>query len=94
MNSLNENILRQIPLFQALDEKQLKGVLKSSHVLSLAAKSSLFERGSVASHFYLLKSGQIKLFCLSEEGDEKEENSVLVKNVTLYGETYKINIEG
>jgi CRP-like cAMP-binding protein len=71
MNSLNENILRQIPLFQALDEKQLKGVLKSCQVLSLAAKSSLFERGSAASHFYLLKSGQIKLFCLSEEGDEK-----------------------
>lgn len=71
MNSLNENILRQIPLFQALDEKQLKGVLKSCHVLSLPAKSSLFERGSAASHFYLLKSGQIKLFCLSEEGDEK-----------------------
>ena len=37
----------------------------------MAAKSTLFERGSTASHFYLLKSGQIKLFCLSEEGDEK-----------------------
>lgn len=71
MNNLNKDILHQIPLFQALDEKQFKIVLKSSHVLSMAAKSTLFERGSTASHFYLLKSGQIKLFCLSEEGDEK-----------------------
>ena len=71
MNNLNEDILHQIPLFQALDEKQFKIVLKSSHVLSMAAKSTLFERDSAASHFYLLKSGQIKLFCLSEEGDEK-----------------------
>lgn len=71
MNNLNEDILHQIPLFQALDEKQLKGVLKSSHTFSLTAKSTLFERGTSASHFYLLKSGQVKLFCLSEEGDEK-----------------------
>ena len=71
MNNINEDILHQIPLFQALDEKQFKIVLKSSHVLSMAAKSTLFEKGSTASHFYLLKSGQIKLFCLSEEGDEK-----------------------
>ena len=71
MNNISEDILHQIPLFQALDEKQLKIVLKSSHVLSMTAKSTLFERGSTASHFYLLKSGQVKLFCLSEEGDEK-----------------------
>lgn len=71
MTALNEDILHQIPLFQALDEQQLKGILKSSHVLSLDAKNTLFEKGSAASHFYLLKSGQVKLFCLSEEGDEK-----------------------
>lgn len=71
MTVLSKDILHQIPLFQALDEKQLDDVLKSAHILSLSAKSTLFERGAAASHFYLLKSGQIKLFCLSEDGDEK-----------------------
>ena len=71
MNNLDEDILRKTPLFQALDEQQFKNILKSSRVLSLPAKNILFEKDSNASHFYLLKSGQIKLFCLSEEGDEK-----------------------
>lgn len=63
--------LHHIPLFEALDNQQLENILKSSQVLSLPAKNILFEKDSVASHFYLLKSGQIKLFCMSEEGDEK-----------------------
>lgn len=63
--------LHHTPLFDALDEQQLDSVIKSSRIVSLAAKEILFENGSAASHFYLLKSGQIKLFCLSAEGDEK-----------------------
>jgi len=71
MDSLNKDILHKIPLFQALSMRQLDDVLKSSRVLSLPAKNNLFEKDSAASYFYLLKSGQVKLFCLSEEGDEK-----------------------
>ena len=71
MSNLDEDILHQTPLFQALDETQFESVLKSCRVLSLPAKNILFEKNSVASHFYLLKSGQVKLFCLSESGDEK-----------------------
>lgn len=63
--------LHQIPLFSALDQEQLDSVLKSSKTVSLSAKSILFERGAPATHFYFLKSGQVKLYCLSEEGDEK-----------------------
>ena len=71
MNNFDEDVLRQAPLFQALDDLQLNDVLKSGKVLSLPAKNVLFEKDTDASHFYLLRSGQIKLFCLSEEGDEK-----------------------
>lgn len=63
--------LHQIPLFSALDEQQLDSVLKSCKEVSLPAKTNLFEKGSETTHFYYLKSGQIKLFCLSAEGDEK-----------------------
>jgi len=71
MYNFDHDLLHQIPLFQALDEQQLNGVLKSCHIQSLPAKNILFEKGSVASHFYLVKCGQVKLFCLSEDGDEK-----------------------
>lgn len=70
-NSIALDELHQIPLFAALDEEQLQSVLKSSRVISLKAKNVLFEKGSPATHFYLLRSGQVKLYCLSEEGDEK-----------------------
>lgn len=69
--SLTLNQLHHIPLFEALDGEQLDGILKSSRHISLPAKNILFEKGSSASHFYLLVTGQVKLFCLSEEGVEK-----------------------
>lgn len=63
--------LHQIPLFSALDEQQLELVLQTCRSVILPSKTILFEKSSPASHFYLLKSGQIKLFCLSSEGSEK-----------------------
>jgi CRP-like cAMP-binding protein len=69
--SLTIEQLHHIPLFEALDDQQLDSILKSSRHLSVHAKNILFEKDSPASHFYLLKSGQVKLFCLSAEGDEK-----------------------
>ena len=70
-NPITSDELHQIALIEALDNQQLESVLKSSCAVSLPAKSIIFERGSAATHFYLLKSGQVKLYCLSEEGDEK-----------------------
>ena len=71
MNQLNEELLHQIPLFQALNNKQLSDVLKLARTHSLPTKTNLFEKDTPAKRFYLLVSGQVKLFCLSEEGDEK-----------------------
>jgi CRP-like cAMP-binding protein len=70
----NQNILnefRRIALFEALDELQLEKILTASQEISLLAKSALFEKGDPANYFYLLHSGQIKLYMLSAEGDEK-----------------------
>ena len=70
-NHITRDELHQIPLFAALDDQQLANFLKSSKAISLAAKKTLFEKGSPAEHFYLLRSGQVKLYCLSADGDEK-----------------------
>lgn len=63
--------LQHIPLFDALDDSQLKIIVSSARKIKLPTKSILFERTAVANCFYLLRSGQIKLFILSADGDEK-----------------------
>jgi len=70
-NHILKDELHRIALFEALDDEQLASILKSSKVISLAARKTLFEKGVPAEYFYLLKSGQVKLYCLSAEGDEK-----------------------
>ena len=70
-NEITLEQLHHIPLFAALDEAQLHDILKSSRRVYLPAKKNLFEKGLPAKHFYYVKSGQVKLFCLSESGDEK-----------------------
>lgn len=63
--------LRHIYLFEALTEPQLKQVVKSAQLHHFTPKSSLFETGTAAERFYLVRKGQIKLFCISADGDEK-----------------------
>lgn len=70
-NSIILEEIHHIPLFSALDEKQLNSIIKSAKSISLSAKKCLFEKDSPASQFYFVRSGQVKLFCLSAEGDEK-----------------------
>ena len=70
-NSFTLDEFKHIPLFQALNDSQLEAIFSSTKKISLPAKTILFERGSSAEHFYMLHSGQIKLFFLSQEGDEK-----------------------
>ena len=60
-----------IYLFKSMDEKQLSRVLDSSHHFELKEKSGIFQQGEEADRFYYLLSGQVKLYRLSEEGDEK-----------------------
>lgn len=63
--------LRQIYLFASLSDEQLNMMLESGHPFELEQKQLLFEAGQPAEHFYLLRSGQIKLYFLSPSGDEK-----------------------
>ncbi len=62
---------RQNPLFRSLSDEQMAQLLAATHIKQLAQGLGLFEAGSPAEHFYLLKSGQIKLYRLSPSGQEK-----------------------
>jgi len=58
-------------LFSSLSEQQLQRVADCGCVVTLDAGSMLFEPHQPAKSFYLLRQGQIKLFRLSPDGNEK-----------------------
>lgn len=68
---LNEILIRQVPLFSALDDEQFGQIVHSTHMLTLAEGETLFELGQSCERFYLMVAGQIKLFRVSEDGNEK-----------------------
>ncbi len=70
-NRLLADDIQHIPLFEALNESQLEEMLATTKKISLPAKTVLFEKGTHAEHFYMVYSGQIKLFAISSNGDEK-----------------------
>ena len=67
----NKDDMRHVYLFESLDDGELSEVIKSAHLIRLAAHERLFERGENAERFYLLCSGQVKLFQVSADGYEK-----------------------
>jgi CRP-like cAMP-binding protein len=63
--------IRVAHLFAALTDDQLRQVLETSTSLSLQEGQCMFESGEKAERFFLVVQGQIKLFRLSADGNEK-----------------------
>lgn len=63
--------LQQGYLFAGLDETQLQAVLKDMGSVTLQKGEGVFAQGDPARRFYLVRQGQIKLFRLSPDGNEK-----------------------
>ncbi len=69
MSMINE--LQHSYLFAGMNDDQIDRVVESSSVLTLADGDQLFARNDPAKHFFLVRSGQFKLFRLSKNGIEK-----------------------
>lgn len=63
--------LKQNFLFDSLAEPQLRRIVRHAVRVRLGEGDALFEQGDPAKRFYLVCSGQIKLFRLSPAGNEK-----------------------
>lgn len=63
--------LRRNHLFAGFDDQQMAKVKHSMRVLQLSEGERLFDHGVHADRFFLVRSGQIKLFRLSIDGVEK-----------------------
>ncbi|NGZ29276.1 MAG: cyclic nucleotide-binding domain-containing protein, partial [Magnetococcales bacterium] len=58
-------------MFADLSSEQLDNLGKSSRDIRLTSGQALFHQGDAAAQFFVLRTGRIKLFRLSEEGHEK-----------------------
>lgn len=63
--------LRKTYLFATLDDAQLQQVMAMSQKISLSDGDMLFEAGSTADRFFMVLEGQVKLYRLSLDGNEK-----------------------
>jgi CRP/FNR family transcriptional regulator, dissimilatory nitrate respiration regulator len=69
--AIDPNQLDDITLFSVLDETQRQSIVAGTRRIVLEEGERLFDMGQPAERFYLVISGQIKLFRLSESGNEK-----------------------
>lgn len=70
----NENrrrILSHLPLFQALNEKQMERIAEGAQELRLERGNTLFRKGDRSEGFHVLVFGQVKLAIGSAAGKEK-----------------------
>jgi len=63
--------LASTPLLADADSRRLERLAKGSRELRLASTEQLCSHGQEARHAFFLQSGQVKLYRLSEAGDEK-----------------------
>ena len=63
--------LRKTYLFATLDDSQLQQVMAMSQKITLSDGETLFEGGVTADRFFLVLEGQVKLYSLSLDGNEK-----------------------
>jgi len=71
MSEISATELRTIDLFSQLNERQFASIVSTMRVRELREKELLFARGERAERFFWLRAGQIKLFSLSPDGNER-----------------------
>lgn len=67
----NRAMLRAHALFLAFDEGHFERLAAAARVVHLEAGELLFQQGEAASAFFVVLSGQVKLFLESRSGGEK-----------------------
>lgn len=71
VNNEISQILAKNPILSSLSADTIEEISKRSVSKTLSSQQQLFVRDEPAKAFYFLKSGRIKLYRLSQSGDEK-----------------------
>ncbi len=91
--------LRQNFLFSTLDQQQFTSLVEHSSRQQLADGEHLFHQKEAADYFYLLETGNIKLYRLSSNGEEKvieliHQGQTFAEAVMfMQGGTYPVNAQ-
>lgn len=64
-------ILKENPLFSNFNNGEFAQIIAKISILKLKKSQIIFQKNQLASHFFLVVSGQIKLALISAQGDEK-----------------------
>jgi CRP-like cAMP-binding protein len=65
------SVLLQLPLFQEVSESQIAKIVSLTHQQELTRGACLFQKGDLASGFYVIVAGRIKLALPGIKGNER-----------------------
>jgi CRP-like cAMP-binding protein len=66
-----KEVLRSIPLFQALTDRDLAEIAELLIERRFKARATVFEEGTVGEYMYVIREGQVKVSKMSDDGREK-----------------------
>ena len=76
------DLLRNVPLFNALEQTHLDFIAASSEIVKFERGNTVFLRGAPVHHLYYLLTGCVKIYAMSKDGAEK------VIHLTAPGESF------
>lgn len=74
LSSVFEREIRRSPLFSSISKDVIGEIFNSSDLIRKSQHESLFTQGEHAEHFYILRTGSVRLFLLAPDGSEKTIN--------------------
>lgn len=63
-------LLRNLEIFKPLSDAQLKSALRGAQPCRLVAGAAAYRQGGIASHFFVLLSGRLKVAQLTADGEQ------------------------
>ena len=69
-----EREIRRSPLFSSTSKDVIEQIFQSSDLVRKSQHEHLFSQGDHAEHFYILRTGSVRLFLLAPDGGEKTIN--------------------
>jgi diguanylate cyclase (GGDEF)-like protein len=70
--SIDTALIQKVELFSSLKQNEIDFVISHSTVLNLSKNALLFSSGEKATQFYVLTSGEIRVFNKRDDGSEEE----------------------
>ena len=65
--------LSTMPMFKKLDKRELEFLENIVHVRNYGAEETIFNDGDIGSGMYSIRSGQVQIYTLDDQGQETEQ---------------------